>query len=146
MPQYIVYIVKYIQALNQELLDHWRIHVEDGVTSNWACSEQLVTSLKMRHNRELRWECVDFQWDEPYTNHNNISYLLLYIWSWYSYEIKIHMKSIYCGIYCHKFETKLLLMITNTIYENWAVQSSFTWRSVEGIVMFTHSLPWMGQS
>ena len=30
---------------------NWRIHVKDGsrITSNWACAEQSVISLKMRH-------------------------------------------------------------------------------------------------
>ena len=40
---------------------NWHIYVKDGVTPNWACSEQLVTSLKTRQNSELRWECVVFQ-------------------------------------------------------------------------------------
>ena len=30
----------------------WRIQVENRVTSNWACSEQLVTSLKTKPNSE----------------------------------------------------------------------------------------------
>ena len=63
-------------------IDHsynWFIRIKDGVTSNWACSEQLVTALKTRHNSEPRWECV--QRDEPYTNHKY--FLLFYIWSWY---------------------------------------------------------------
>ena len=45
------------------LIDHsynWLIYIDNRVTSNWACSEQLVTSLKTRHICELRWECVFF--------------------------------------------------------------------------------------
>ena len=50
---------------------NWRIHVEDSITSIWACSGQsLLTSLKVRHNRELGWDSVVFF--SPYTNHNSL--------------------------------------------------------------------------
>ena len=37
------------------------------------------------------------------------TYLPFYIWSWYIYEIKVHIKY----IYCYKFEAKLLAIIAD---------------------------------
>ena len=79
------------------LIDHsysWRIHVEDRVTVQLSMFRAIRTSLKTRHNRELRWECVVFQRDEPCTDHKNTSYifLLFHIWSWFIYKIKIKYK------------------------------------------------------
>ena len=89
---------------------------------------------------QLRWECIVFQRDELCTNHEILhTYLPFYIWSWYIYEMKVHIKY----IYYYKFETKLLL-ITNKNYENWVSQSSFTWRSMEGdCYVYAHSSLWM---
>ena len=108
---------------------NWRIYVEDGVTSNWTCSEQLTTLMKMRHNSEMQWECLVFQRDEACTNHKNTSihtYLVFYIWSWYIYEIKMHIKYIYSTrlkqSYCWK-PTQSRIIRTS--------QSSFTWWSMD---------------
>ena len=45
---YLTYLDSWCHSYN------WLIHVEGDVTTNWACSEQYVTSLKTRHNRKLR--------------------------------------------------------------------------------------------
>ena len=127
-------------------LDHfynWHFHIKDGVISNWACSEQLATLLKTRHNRELRWECVLFQLDEPCPNHKNTSYIftVLYLILTFFYEILT-----YIFIY-------LLPQVWNEIIaDNQHNLGKFEWVKVHshedqwrGIVMFTHSLLWMRQ-
>ena len=48
--------------VGRPFLFNWCIHVKDDFTSDWACSEGLVTSLKRRHNRKLWWKCVGFSW------------------------------------------------------------------------------------
>ena len=73
-------------------IDHsykWHIHDADDTTANWACSEQLVTSLKMRHNGELRWESAVFEQDELCTNYKNTSYIILIL---IHTKIKVHIK------------------------------------------------------
>ena len=80
----------YGDVLIRAAIDHsynWRIHVEDSVTSNRACSEQLKTSLKMRYKTIVRCnETVVFQRDIPCTNHKNTSYIFTV-----SYLILIHL-------------------------------------------------------
>ena len=69
------------------------------------CVKQCTTSLKMRHNRELQWDCVGFTWDGPWTANTSNTFTVLY-WSWYTYEIKIHIKYIHChklGIEMHHY-------------------------------------------
>ena len=56
--------------------------------SNWACSEQLVTSLKKKHNHELRWECVVFwQNHESCTNQKNFIHIY-----WFIFDLDTFMK------------------------------------------------------
>ena len=77
-------------------IDHFRI------TAIWPGD-------RIRTQPQLRWECIVSQRDELCTNHEILhTYLPFYIWSWYIYEMKVHIKY----SYYYKFETKLLL-ITN---------------------------------
>ena len=101
--RWVVFILIFcvIISLSQHLFSvpsfSWFIHVEEKVTSNWTCSEQLVTVFKMRPNRGLWWECWSFSmgWTllksqkyfihiyhsmfdldiHPYKDHNNIGKL-----------------------------------------------------------------------
>ena len=108
--------------------------------ANWACSEQLVTLLKTRHSCELQWECIVCQLDEPCTNHKNYTYLPFHIWSLYIYEIKIHIKS----IYCHKFETKLFADSQHNLGKG-RVKMHWHGGQWRGIVTCTYSSPWMSR-
>ena len=63
-------------------IDHshnWRIHVEDR--SGTASHLPRSTSLKTRHNHELRWDCVGFQRTSltVYTHKILQTHLLFYI-------------------------------------------------------------------
>ena len=111
--QFMIFICFWMVTFNVAMTHsyNWHIPVKDGITPNWACSDQLVTSLKTRHNGELRWDCVVFQWDETCTNHKYTSNIFTVL-----YLILIHLwnKDRY-KIYGPQVETKLLL-ISNTIY------------------------------
>ena len=66
------------------------LHVCCTGTSNWACSEKLVTVLIKIVS------CDESVWCFSRTNLARITkilhtYLLFYIWSWYINEIKIHI-------------------------------------------------------
>ena len=104
--------------------------MKTGVTSSWAWSEQLETSLKMRYNTIVSCdETVVFQRDEPCTNHKNTSYI-----STVSYLILIHLWSL---------DTYKIYLLPQVWNENTAdnqhnlgklgrVKSSFIWLSMEG--------------
>ena len=99
------------------------IHVDDSITPNWACTEQLQISLKKAQYWAVMRMC-SFSAGRTFALITNILhiYLLFYIWSWYIYEIKIHATSLkqnYCWSQTHSIE-------------NWEESNSFTWRSMEG--------------
>ena len=102
-----------------------------GVTSNCACS--LFRAMNLTEKRGTIVSCDE---SVQFFNGTNLTlitkilhtYLLFYISSWYIYEIKIHVKY----IYCHKFETKLLLITGLQSRKIGKSQSSFTWQSVKG--------------
>ena len=49
----------WIEANHRDHSYNWFIHIKDFWQGHiWACSEQLVTALKTRHNCELQWESV----------------------------------------------------------------------------------------
>ena len=91
--------------LVQRSIDHFRI---TAIWPGWQFADP-NTQLKTRLDAAVARECIVFQRDELCTNHEILhTYLPFYIWSWYIYETKVHIKN----IYYYKFETKLLL-ITN---------------------------------
>ena len=96
-------------------IDHshnWHIHVKDNL--GWH-----HTSLKMRHNRELR----------PCTNQKNTLYIFTVLYLiLIHYEIKMNLKY----IYCHKSEMISLLIHNHNLGKIGKSQSKFIWWSVEG--------------
>ena len=77
-------------------------------SSGWQNSPTRTTQLKTRLDAAVAMRVYSIS-AGLCTNHEILhTYLPFYIWSWYIYEMKVHIKY----IYYYKFETKLLL-ITN---------------------------------
>ena len=95
-----------------------------------------TTQLKTRLDAAVAMRVYSISADELCTNHEILhTYLPFYIWSWYIYEMKVHIKY----IYYYKFEMKLLL-ITNKNRKIGRVKVHSHDGQWRGIVMFTPTL------
>ena len=124
-------------------------NVEDGVTPIWASSEQLETTLKARHNCELRYdETVVFQRDEPCTNYKNTFYIYRFI---FDLDAFVKLRYVMKSIYCHKAEVgnEIIEFADNqhNLKKPGIEESKFIHMVVNegGIGMFTHSSLWTQQ-
>ena len=99
------------------------------------------TSLKTRHNRELRWDCVGFQRDEPCTNQKSTSYIFT-VFIWYLIHF---MKLRYVWNISLPQVWNEIIAVHNNLGKLGRVKVH-SWRSMEGgCIMHTHSSPLMSQ-
>ena len=60
---------------------NWHIHIND-----WSrMASHLTENDSKRHNHELRWDCVGFQWDKHCTNLKKTSHIYCYIFDFHTF-------------------------------------------------------------